>query len=154
MTVVDTELVRCVTADVVRRWRQTWLRPMQPPAGSHFAGDEDDDTGHFAIVEGGTVLCIASIYCQADDRVTGAPADAQWRLRGMATHPEQFSRGLGGQVLNTALAWAWGRDAEVVWCNARTPAVAFYQRHGFDTQGVEFELPDIGPHYLMLRRRL
>jgi hypothetical protein len=36
-----------------------------------------------------------------------------------------------------------------VWCNARTPAVGFYEKLGFSTIGEEFELPPIGPHYLM-----
>jgi predicted GNAT family N-acyltransferase len=36
-----------------------------------------------------------------------------------------------------------------VWCNARTPARAFYERAGFRTVSDEFELPEIGPHYVM-----
>jgi hypothetical protein len=38
-----------------------------------------------------------------------------------------------------------------VWCNARTPAAGFYGRAGFATEGEEFELPSIGPHFLMSR---
>jgi hypothetical protein len=36
-----------------------------------------------------------------------------------------------------------------VWCNARSPVVGFYAREGFATEGEEFVLPSIGPHFLM-----
>ena len=38
---------------------------------------------------------------------------------------------------------------EVVGCNASASACAFYAREGFSVEGEEFELPQIGPHFLM-----
>ena len=39
----------------------------------------------------------------------------------------------------------------MVWCNARINAVAFYKKEGFKIIGDEFEIPDIGPHFLMAK---
>ena len=33
--------------------------------------------------------------------------------------------------------------------NARTLAVPFYRAHGFVSVGEEFEIPDVGPHFVM-----
>jgi predicted GNAT family N-acyltransferase len=52
-------------------------------------------------------------------------------------------------VLAAALAHARAHGAELVWCNARVPARAFYERAGFAVHGDEWEDPDIGPHVAM-----
>ena len=36
-----------------------------------------------------------------------------------------------------------------MWCNARTPAVGFYQRHGWVVASEEFEVKTAGPHFKM-----
>jgi hypothetical protein len=36
-----------------------------------------------------------------------------------------------------------------VWCNARTPAVRFYECAGFSVASDVFELPRIGLHVMM-----
>lgn len=152
MIPVGEAVAQRVDAAAVQPWRHAWLRPMQPVSGACFDGDTADDTGHFVIRQADTVVAIGSIFRQADERVTLAPIAEQWRLRGMATHPQHQNRGLGGVVLAAAMDWARDHDAGVVWCNARTPAAGFYRRHGFAAVGDEFQLPDIGPHYLMLRQ--
>jgi predicted GNAT family N-acyltransferase len=50
-----------------------------------------------------------------------------------------------------AEAYAAEHGATRLWCNARTPAVGFYERHGWTTVGEEFDVPPIGPHYRMVR---
>ena len=39
--------------------------------------------------------------------------------------------------------------ARIVWCDAKVAAYGFCERYGFRRFGDPFELPDIGPHYLM-----
>lgn len=72
-----------------------------------------------------------------------------WRVRGMATAPAWRGRGVGGAVLGELVARARAGGAARVWCNARTPALSLYERAGFVREGEEFELPMIGPHYVV-----
>ena len=77
----------------------------------------------------------------------GSPDD--WRVRGMATEPAARGRGAGGAVLEALVAYARHRGAGRVWCNARVAARGLYERAGFRVTSQEFEVPDIGPHYVM-----
>lgn len=83
-----------------------------------------------------------------DPALGGSP----WRLRGMATDPGHRGRGLGASVLARLLAEVADRGGDVVWCNARVPAVALYERAGFVVLGDPWEEPVIGPHVRMAVR--
>jgi GNAT superfamily N-acetyltransferase len=83
----------------------------------------------------------------------GSDDPTAWRLRGMATLPAARGRGLGGRLLEACLDHARARGGASVWCNARTRALVFYERHGFVAAGEPFDLPGLGPH-LELRRPL
>lgn len=72
-----------------------------------------------------------------------------WRVRGMATEPAMRGRGAGTLVLGALVEHAIKHGARRVWCNARTRAVSLYERAGFRKVSEEFELPEIGPHFVM-----
>jgi ribosomal protein S18 acetylase RimI-like enzyme len=91
---------------------------------------------------------IASIYLESQSGQTDPQA---WRLRGMATLPESRRQGIGGMLVSACIEHVENSGGSSIWCNARTPAVKFYERHGFRCFGSEFELPGIGPHYRMIR---
>ena len=74
-----------------------------------------------------------------------------WRLRGMITHPDWRSRGVGALVLGFVMAEALRRGAFYVWCHGRSAALEFYRRQGFAATGDEFLVPGTGPHFIMLR---
>jgi ribosomal protein S18 acetylase RimI-like enzyme len=67
----------------------------------------------------------------------------------MATRADARGRGFGTAVLQALVQHAIVHGAERVWCNARTPARALYERVGFVVASEEFEPPRIGPHYRM-----
>ena len=105
-------------------------------AGIHFGAFVDDD-----------LVGVASMVPEARGGGSGG-----WRVRGMAVVPEHRGSGIGVDLLRAAVDEAWNLDVPEVWCNARTSAAGFYARHGFETLGDVFELPDIGPHVVMRRR--
>jgi predicted GNAT family N-acyltransferase len=142
-------LIRQVPAATVYPLRHAVLRPNQRFEDCAFPGDDDPDTAHFAACSGEAILGIASIYKHPPP--AGESPDA-WRLRGMATEQSLRGTGIGGQLLNACIAHMESRGGVLIWCNARTPAVKFYERFGFSCLGDEFELPGIGPHYLMMKR--
>jgi ribosomal protein S18 acetylase RimI-like enzyme len=70
----------------------------------------------------------------------------------MATVPAARGRGAGTAVLDALIAHASARGASRIWCNARLPARSLYERAGLGVVSERFELPEIGPHYVMERR--
>jgi predicted GNAT family N-acyltransferase len=137
--------------------RQAVLRPTQPLSESRFSGDELPLAGHFgAFVERdgevGELIAVGTVYpeaCRDPNADRAMTSNGAWRLRGMATAAEFRGMGAGGLVLQACLEHAKKSGARVVWCNARTGAVPFYLRHGFQKMSGEYELPGIGPHFLM-----
>jgi ribosomal protein S18 acetylase RimI-like enzyme len=160
-----------VAPELVRPLRQAVLRPHQTVAEQVYAGDDAPGAAHFAAFAdsadsadserahsapsaplaggdaAGQVIGIASITPEPHP-VSPAPGD--WRIRGMATDPDHGrGTGAGALLLAACVEHARAEGGTRVWCNARTPAVGFYARAGFATEGEEFELPAIGPHFLM-----
>jgi ribosomal protein S18 acetylase RimI-like enzyme len=105
----------------------------------------DEPAGAFAVgaFDGTTLIAVGLVGPD------GEP-DA-WRVRGMATAPAARGRGAGAAVLDALIAHAVANGATRVWCNARTPAKSLYERAGFRAVSDEFEIPEIGPHFVMER---
>jgi predicted GNAT family N-acyltransferase len=114
-------------------------------------GDENADAVHLAAFDDddelvGTCLVLPRPYPLRPDEV---PA---WQLRGMATAEDRRGRGIGAQVLATAVAVVGKRGARLIWCEARTSAVPFYVRNGFTVDGEEYLHAESGiPHHYMWR---
>lgn len=141
--------VRRIDLRTARQLRHQLLRPHQEPWEIVFEGDDEADTAHLGAFEDDVLVGIASVMREAppwDPAATRA-----WRLRGMATLPEIRGQGYGGALLERTLAHAVDQGAELAWCTARVPAVAFYRRFGFERVGGVFDVPPIGPHILMRR---
>ena len=125
------------------------LRPHQAVSEAAFPGDDDPDAAHFAAVDDGEIVGTASVLRQSPP---WAPADDRsWRLRGMATDEQHRGRGVGASLLAALIHYVDERGGELLWCNARTPAVTFYERAGFVTRGPAWDEPHIGPHIAMYR---
>ncbi|HWL38229.1 MAG TPA: GNAT family N-acetyltransferase [Frankiaceae bacterium] len=133
---------RVVDPEVTLDLRQRVLRPHQTPEQVRAQGD---GLPGIAVFSDGEVVACASVR---PEPMPGDPRDGDWRLRGMASDPAVRGHGYGAVALRAALDYARERGARRVWCNARTGALGFYERHGFTVVGEEFDLPDAGPHYL------
>jgi GNAT superfamily N-acetyltransferase len=138
--------VRVVDPEVTAALRHKVLRPHQTLDDVRAASD---GTPGIAVLDGERVLACASVR---PEPMPGDERPGDWRLRGMASDPAVRGQGYGALALTAALDHARDHGAQRVWCNARTPARGFYERHGFTATGDEFHLPDAGPHYLMWRR--
>lgn len=132
--------------------RQSVLRPGLPLSDSRYPGDGPETAGHFGVFAEEALIAVGSIYPEVCPEGMGLkPQDFKnaWRLRGMATDPSYRSRGAGELVLKSCLEHARAMGADVVWCHARTGAKRFYERNGFVATSEEYDLPKIGPHFLM-----
>ncbi len=141
--------VRRVRAADTRPLRQAVLRPHQSIAEMAWPHDDAEDAAHFGAFVDGEMVATATVHREPPP---GEDDPRAWRLRGMATAAGERGRGHGGALVEACLAWAGGRGATAVWCNARVAARAFYERHGFIVEGDRFDLPGIGPHLRMRRR--
>jgi ribosomal protein S18 acetylase RimI-like enzyme len=142
--------IRVVDGAATRELRRAVLRPAWP-AGSPMHGDDNPDAVHLAaLADDGRVVGACLVLPRAYPLRPELP-DA-WQLRGMATAPELQRRGIGGRLLGAAIELLRAREAGLVWCDARTSAVAFYRRHGFTAEGEQFLHEESGiPHYRMWR---
>ncbi len=153
-------VVRRVPAAVVRPLRTAVLRPGWTDRLATYPEDETVAV-HVAAFRDGvdTPDGVGTVYAEAPpDAHRGeipeaayAPG-ASWRLRGMATSDEARGTGLGRVVLEACFAVVRQSGGQVLWCNARLVAVPFYERLGMAAVGPEFDIPGIGPHYVMWSR--
>ncbi len=125
------------------------LRPGGIEDDVHFANDRLEGAFHLGVYIGAHLIGVGSFYPEAHPALTGWK---QYRLRGMASHPDFQGQGAGGRLLRFAMDHLLAQHADVLWCNAREKAVAFYEREGFLREGLLFDIPGIGGHYVMYRR--
>lgn len=135
-------LARAVPLAQTRALRQAVLRPHETI--EQLAADEAPESFASGAFDDGELIAVGLI---APDGEPGA-----WRVRGMATAPHARGRGGGRAVLDALVLHAVEHGAVRIWCNARVPAVSFYERAGMRVSSEEFELPNIGPHVVMEMR--
>ena len=126
------------------RWRI--LRAGLPRESADFPGDLHPGTLHIGAFDGETAIGCASFM---QNEWNGVPA---WQLRGMAVEDGYRSLGIGREILVFADEQIRQRGySSQLWCNARSPAVRFYRRCGWEAVGDEFDIPTAGPHFKMSR---
>ncbi|MEU3961179.1 GNAT family N-acetyltransferase [Streptomyces buecherae] len=140
------------------RW--SILRPGQPRASAVFPEDDAPGVFHLAAYSGADAtagpLACATFFpdplppAAADLAGPRGRAGSAYRFRGMASAPAARGQGYGVAVLRAGLAEAAARGAHWTWCNGRTSARGFYERHGFAAVGEEFDVPTIGPHLIFV----
>jgi GNAT superfamily N-acetyltransferase len=142
---------RGTTAECIPlRWAV--LRPGMPESTAHLPGDDEPETFHVVAERDGAIVGCATFLVRPFPR--DPAARRAWQLRGMAVDPTLQGTGVGTSVLERAieiLAPEVERagDPAPLWCNARTSAASFYRRNGWVPIGEEFNLPPVGPHFLM-----
>ena len=140
--------VRRGAAGDVLDLRHRILRAGLPRDSAVFAGDDHPDAYHaVATLPDGRVVGCATVHPSTWD---GAPA---WQLRGMATDPVLQRAGVGRVMLQFLERLLLDRPAPVrqMWCNARVPAVGFYERLGWRVVSDRFDIPGAGPHVRMTK---
>jgi GNAT superfamily N-acetyltransferase len=135
--------IRRATAAEIRSLRHRVLRSGLPIEAADFDNDDHPTTFHAAAIADTRVIGCATIMMSTFEN---QPA---WRLRGMAVDPAFHRRGIGSRLLSACEAHAIRHGPTLFWCNARTPAVPFYQAQHWTRHGDEFDIPTAGPHYRM-----
>ena len=134
------EIQESIDLDLVLpiRWRN--LYPGRPVnVESSREADEAPDTMHFVAFDTDIPFGCVSLLNE--------PAhECELRIRWLAVDENQRRNGAGSELVSECLQKAQNYN---IWCNVRLPAVKLYERLGFTKEGDLFELPKIGPHFLM-----
>ena len=128
--------------------RSVILRPGRPLSNCTFPGDDDDQSFHLGAFKDNSLVSVASFYFEKHPDFDDS---YQYRLRGMATLPEFQGQGLSSALLKMAFPIVKQNLCSLLWCNARDGALGFYQKVGFEKYGEKFDIPEVGPHFLMYK---
>lgn len=130
-----------VSASEIYDVRHRNLRHNQPRGSEQMPGIDDAPTTiHLK-------LCVNDVGVGCATFMVEQNQDCRWRLRGMAIDAEYRRQGLGQKLIQFFLDMQ--PEAGGIWCNARVSAMDFYSSCGFIAEGDEFDIPPIGPHYVM-----
>lgn len=143
----DITIRRAETSEVVNL-RHSILRSGLARETAVFDGDDVPTTRHFVAEQDGSIIGCATLVL---NEWQGAPA---WQLRGMAVENGFRGRGIGKALLAAVEESIADGAVRQLWCNARSPAVPFYEICGWVVESEEFVIPTAGPHRKMTRKPL
>lgn len=141
--------IRPIDAQETLTLRREILRPAAPDDELRFPTDSAPGALHVGCFTYEQLVGIASVHPEEPPWI--GDYQGGWRLRGMATVAGVRRRGVGRWMLATCMQHVFEQGGNMLWCNARTLAVPFYESLGFELRGEEFDVPGAGPHFVMWR---
>lgn len=142
-------IIKPISSKETLSLRQLVLRPGKSVDECVFEGDNEPENFHLGAFEGKVLAGIVSLMNRKNTAFT---EKKQFQLRGMAVLPEFRNRKIAVELLKAAEEELHAQKAEIIWCNARKIAIGFYEKNGFERIGGLFEIPQIGPHCLMVKK--
>jgi len=128
--------------------RHPVLRKGRPLEDVYMEADNKESTFHLGMYFKNQVVGVAS-FMEDSHKEFG---EFQSRLRGMAVLSEFRKKGLAELLLKKGEKVLIDRGRKTLWFNARLVAHNFYSTLGYETVGEQFEIPLIGPHYVMKKK--
>ncbi len=143
--------IKIITATQTWDLRHNILRPLQTIEDAKYSNDLDPESLHIgAILENSNIIGTATFFPESHPFLKAQINT--FRLRGMAIDSPYQHTGLGSKILNYGIKQLQQKGAQVLWCNARESAFAFYLKNGFDFKGELFDIPTIGTHKVMYKQ--
>ncbi|MBL0185455.1 MAG: GNAT family N-acetyltransferase [Candidatus Obscuribacter sp.] len=142
-----------VTVDAIRPLRHSVLRPGLPFETTIFEGDDEPTAYHVAAFKDDEIVGVGTMIKRpwtGKDSEIAADKDA-YQVRGMAVSDRSRGTGAGKLVLDALETEASALGVRTIWCNARASAAGFYQKAGWQIAGDMFEIPGVGPHFVMVK---
>lgn len=141
-----TKTISSITATETYVVRLPVLREGKPIESCHFDGDNLPSTHHFGLFMDDSLIGVASIF-KSKNKIF--EQNNQIQLRGMAVLKSHQRQGLGEDLIHTVEDYAKKNKADIIWFNARSVAINFYKKLGYEIIGIPFYIKDIGTHYIM-----
>ncbi len=138
-----------ITATDTYPIRHIVLRVGKPIESCHFEGDELVSTCHLGYFLNNQLIGVISLF-EAKNLLLGG--EKSFQIRGMAVLDSHQKKGIGYALIKEAEAFCKKQKTTLIWFNARTSAVGFYKTMDYEIVGPEFEIKDVGPHFLMYKK--
>lgn len=133
--------------------RQQLLRPGFSIEACRFPEDDLDSSRHFGAYQDGQLVGIVTVLRLAEPELSGVDVNNKqrhsWQIRAMATLPAVRGKGYAAALIDVVEDYVRTKSGSLIWCNARSGAVGFYQKQGYSIFGDEFEIATVGPHFRM-----
>jgi GNAT superfamily N-acetyltransferase len=142
--------IKKITALETYSVRQEVLRKGKPLETCQFEGDDLPTTHHFGYFLNDNLTGIISIFKNNNSIFA---LENQYQIRGMAILDSHQKKGFGEALVSHCEAYCKKLQTDLIWFNARTTAVGFYEKLGYLKAGSPFEIKDVGEHYLMIKRQ-
>ena len=138
-----------IAAEQTLSLRNEVLRPGMPISSCLFDGDDEPKTRHFgALDDQEQIVGIVSIFSNPHPDL---PATFTYQLRGMATSEQCRGLGVGILLIESVEHYLKAIECAGLWANARTEALGFYKKQGYQVMSDEFMIENVGPHYLVAK---
>lgn len=141
--------IKKITAFETIMVRHPVLRPGRPIESCHFDGDDLPTTSHFGLFFEGHLVGIISSF-EAKNNLFSE--ENQFQIRGMAVLEQFQKKGFGEALLNYCENEIRMTNGDLIWFNARETALGFYKKSKYEINGGQFEIPDVGPHYVLFKK--
>ena len=142
--------IKAITAADTLRLRQQILRPGGDLTDCQFTGDTDRSTRHFGAYLESTLVGIVSVYARAYPEL----GRYGYQLRAMAVAESARGKQVGLKLLAVAEEAAFVASADYIWANARSSALGFYEKAGYQVLSDEFDIEGVGAHFLVFKKPL
>ncbi|TFF35086.1 GNAT family N-acetyltransferase [Mucilaginibacter psychrotolerans] len=129
-----------ITPQLTWRLRRDVLYPDQHLRDMEM--DEDNHGYHFGTFAENKLVAVVSLFQREDG----------WQFRKFAVIAELQGKGVGGQLLDYITEFARQENGRRLWCNARFPAIGFYNKFGFTAIGELFHKNGID--YIVMQKDL
>jgi predicted GNAT family N-acyltransferase len=139
-------MVKFIPFELTLGLRSKVLRNNLPLKDCIFPTDQIEGAFHLAYYLEEEIATVASFFPKNYNN----RAELGYQLRGMASDPQFSGKGYGKSLVQFAIEYIKNTNAQYIWCNARSNAVSFYEKLGFEKVSNEFEVAGIGPHYEMI----
>src|SRR5438045_2633414 len=112
--------------------RHPVLRAGKPIESCYFEGDDLATTKHFGLYSKENLVGVVSVFENQSDRFI---ENHQFQIRGMAILGTEQGKGFGEELLHFAEDYIRKQKGDLIWFNARSSAVGFYERDGYKVKG-------------------
>lgn len=139
-------MIREITAFETFLVRHPVLRKGKNIETCHFEDDNLPTTKHFGFFDDNNLVGVISLFQKNNNLFA---QKNQFQIRGMAVLENHQKKGFGKKLVRQCEAFAKKNNVNLIWFNARIIAVPFYKKLGYKTNGTDFEIGDVGLHFVM-----